>query len=300
MATSTAYDWVVPDVIHTTDHSLDIFNFTLNSSNLTNGSFTNVTVTPKGRKITPVSTATQFTFGVIGNILAIVVLVRSAKSHKWRVFYRLVGALAVTDLFGIVATSPVAFIVYANNLKWVGGQPLCDYLSFMLIFAGLATVFIVAAMSFDRFMAVWFPYAYNATMKKESLVNLGVLSLWVVSFFIACLPLIGLGHNVLQFPGTWCFFDFFGTNINDKLFAYFYATVGIIMILMTAILNSLVIVMLAKANRQHSIRRKASSSSSGRGGKSRRNDIFIMIFLVVLMVVFATCWTPLMVCTMIL
>ncbi|XP_033736819.1 prostaglandin E2 receptor EP4 subtype-like isoform X1 [Pecten maximus] len=293
MATSTVYDWETPDTASVaTWPLLDIFNLTLNSANQTNDS--NVTLSTTGRKVSPASTAIQFTFGVIGNLLAIFVLVRSAKSHKWRVFYRLVGALAVTDLFGIVATSPVAFIVYANNLKWVGGQPLCDYLSFMLIFAGLATVFIVAAMSLDRFVAVWFPYSYNVTMKKAYLVNLAVISLWLVSISIAFLPLIGLGQNVLQFPGTWCFFNFFGTDIEDKFFAYFYATIGIIMILLTAILNSLVIFMLGKANRQNGLRRKAASVGS-RSGRTRRNDVFIMIFLVVLMVVFATCWTPLMV-----
>ncbi|XP_033736824.1 prostaglandin E2 receptor EP4 subtype-like isoform X2 [Pecten maximus] len=293
MATSTVYDWETPDTASVaTWPLLDIFNLTLNSANQTNDS--NVTLSTTGRKVSPASTAIQFTFGVIGNLLAIFVLVRSAKSHKWRVFYRLVGALAVTDLFGIVATSPVAFIVYANNLKWVGGQPLCDYLSFMLIFAGLATVFIVAAMSLDRFVAVWFPYSYNVTMKKAYLVNLAVISLWLVSISIAFLPLIGLGQNVLQFPGTWCFFNFFGTDIEDKFFAYFYATIGIIMILLTAILNSLVIFMLGKANRQNGLRRKAASVGS-RSGRTRRNDVFIMIFLVVLMVVFATCWTPLMI-----
>ncbi|OWF56349.1 prostaglandin E2 receptor EP4 subtype-like isoform X1 [Mizuhopecten yessoensis] len=295
MATSTTYDWITTEhSIVATDLPQYILNLTLNSANLTTTNATNVTLPTIGRKVSPTSTAIQFTFGVIGNLLAIFVLVRSAKSHKWRVFYRLVGALAVTDLFGIVATSPVAFIVYANNLRWVGGQPLCDYLSFMLIFAGLATVFIVAAMSLDRFVAVWFPYSYSVTMKKASLVNLAVVSLWIVSISIAFLPLIGLGQNVLQFPGTWCFFNFFGTDIKDKCFAYFYATIGIIMILLTAILNSLVILMLAKANRQNGVRRKASSVGS-RSGKSRRNDVFIMIFLVVLMVVFATCWTPLMV-----
>ncbi|XP_069127861.1 prostaglandin E2 receptor EP4 subtype-like isoform X2 [Argopecten irradians] len=295
MASTAVYDWTTPESSSmTTDPLLDIYNLTLTSVNDTTTNTTNVTLPISGRKVSPASTAIQFTFGVIGNLLAIFVLVRSAKSHKWRVFYRLVGALAVTDLFGIVTTSPVAFIVYANNLKWVGGQPLCDYLSFMLIFAGLATVFIVAAMSLDRFVAVWFPYSYNVTMKKAYLVNLAVVSLWIVSISIAFLPLIGLGQNVLQFPGTWCFFNFFGIDIKDKFFAYFYATIGIIMILLTAILNSLVIFMLGKANRQNGLRRKASSVGS-RSGRTRRNDIFIMIFLVVLMVVFATCWTPLMI-----
>lgn len=260
---------------------------------------TNTTGTPgiplaPRRKISVAPTAIQFTFGVIGNCLAIWVVVRGAKKHKWRIFYRLVAALAVTDLLGIVATSPVAFAVYANNLKWVGGKPLCDYLAFMLIFAGLATVFIVAAMSFDRFVAVWYPYFYNASLQKRR-VHVIIALLWVIAMLIACLPLMGLGHNVLQFPGTWCFFDFFGTTTSDKIYAYFYASIGISMITLTLVLNILVVVMLAKNKRQLYISTRKNSIGSTKSVKSRRNDVFIMIFLVVLLVIFGTCWIPLMV-----
>jgi prostaglandin E receptor 4 len=61
-------------------------------------------------------------------------------------------ALAFNDLLGTTATSPIVLLVYSKG-RWIGGQPLCDYFSFILIFAGLVTVFIIGAMALDRFMA---------------------------------------------------------------------------------------------------------------------------------------------------
>lgn len=81
------------------------------------------------KTMSPVESAVMFTLGVSGNILALVMLVRNAAHHKWKIFYRLVGALASSDLFGILSTSPVAFAVYDNHFVWPGGQPVCDYLS---------------------------------------------------------------------------------------------------------------------------------------------------------------------------
>ncbi|KAJ8305719.1 hypothetical protein KUTeg_016264, partial [Tegillarca granosa] len=250
----------------------------------------------KGSKPSAIVPALMFASGTLGNILALFVLIRSSKTHKWKIFYRLVAALVVTDLFGIVATSPVTLLIYGNNFTWVGGQPLCDYFSFMLIFAGLATVFIVGAMSMDRYIAVCFPYSYKNSEKKRR-VNIFIACIWIVSILIAFLPLIGLGSNVKQYPGTWCFFNSFGTKTSDLVFTYFYSTVGILIIFMTAILNVVVIYSLCKQRCltviTSSFRRKDSSASTA--SRFKRNNIYIMIFLVAIVMVFGTCWTPLMI-----
>lgn len=249
-----------------------------------------------GSKPSAIVPALMFASGTLGNILALFVLIRSSKTHKWKIFYRLVAALVVTDLFGIVATSPVTLLIYANNFTWIGGQPLCDYFSFMLIFAGLATVFIVGSMSLDRYIAVCFPYQYKLSEKKQR-INIFIACIWIVSILIAFLPLMGLGSNVKQYPGTWCFFNSFGTKSSDLIFSYFYSTVGILIIFMTAILNVVVIYTLCKHRCStaftSSFKRKDSVASTT--SRFKRNNIYIMIFLVAIVIVFGTCWTPLMV-----
>lgn len=61
----------------------------------------------------------MFATGILGNILALLVLYTSRKEAKKTVFYTLLAGLAWTDLIGQLMTSPIAIIVYANNLKWI-------------------------------------------------------------------------------------------------------------------------------------------------------------------------------------
>ena len=255
----------------------------------------NITNATKSLKLpAPTSSAIQFTLGVLGNLIAMFVLLKHANEHKWRTFYRLVASLVITDLFGILTTSPVAFVMYATKFKWPNDW-LCDYMSFMMIFASMATMFIVAAMSLDRFVAVCYPFYYGSLMKKRR-IHCMTAGLWIAAFVIATLPLLGFGHNTKHWPYSWCFFDYFGRNSSDRVYAAFYATIGLMVISFTTIMNSLVILALFKGNRSM-IRR--GSQVSGKF-KSRRNDIFIMIFLVAILLTFSICWTPLMVSTVII
>ncbi|XP_076093528.1 prostaglandin E2 receptor EP4 subtype-like [Mytilus galloprovincialis] len=249
----------------------------------------NATNTRTFVKPSPVPSAITFTLGVVGNIIAIFVLVRSSDRHKWNVFYRFVTALAITDLFGILTSSPVAFAVYDNNLKWVGGEPLCHYMSFMLIFSGLATVLLVGAMALDRYLAILHPFKYNSA-SRYTIVNFVIFGIWLFSVLIAALPLFGLGENVKQFPQTWCFFNFFGDRTEDEFYAYFYSALGLGTIFLTAVLNVCVILGLITGKRSQ-IRRGSVTSRKAR----TRTDVYITIFLVAICVVFAVCWAPFLV-----
>lgn len=58
----------------------------------------------------------MFTTGVVGNLLALVVLVMSRRrQRKNSAFYQMVACLAITDLFGTLNTSPVVIAAYKNG-----------------------------------------------------------------------------------------------------------------------------------------------------------------------------------------
>ncbi|VDI47371.1 prostaglandin E receptor 4 [Mytilus galloprovincialis] len=228
----------------------------------------------------------MFAAGVFGNLLALFVLSRSPKEQRRSVFYRLVAALAFTDLFGTLTTSPVTLLVYNNNLKWLGGQPLCDYFSIMLIFAGLATVFTLGAMALDRFMALKHPYIYHAKIKYKQATYI-VLTLWLVAIMIALLPKIGLGKNVKQFPGSWCFFEMYGDTASEKAFAILFSILGISIIFTIAVLNIILISTLCN------MRKKAPRSLNARN--IIQCEVQMAIFLVGVMMVFSVCYAPLMI-----
>ncbi|KAJ8307710.1 hypothetical protein KUTeg_014741 [Tegillarca granosa] len=236
------------------------------------------------RNYTPLIPAIMFGTGVFGNCLALFVLASSSAEQKRTVFYRLVAGLALTDLFGIVATSPVTLAVYANDLTWIGGQPLCDYFSFVMIFAGFDTVFIVGAMAMDRYLALTHPYLYSANISHKK-VKYIIIVLIIIAFVLACLPLIGVGKNVIQYPGTWCFFDFKGTRVSDKIYSYIYASIGVLMILLLTFTNIVVIGILIRMRRTTDAAEK----------KCMEKEVQMMIFLAGVVMIFTACWAPLMV-----
>lgn len=235
----------------------------------------------------------MFGSGAFGCILALIVLRRSRNEQKKTIFYRLVGALAITDMLGTCFTSPVTLIIYMNQFKWVGGQELCDYFSFIFIFTGNSTVFIVGVMALERYLAIQHPYLYNAhaSTKKAHFILIG---LWLLAFVIATAPLLGLGSNVLQYPGTWCFFNSFGVTVTDKIFSYFYASVGLLVILVIIICNIIVISTLVKMRRRNVTRRLSTLSFTGKV-KKQSSEIQMMVHLVGIICVFVICWAPLMV-----
>ncbi|CAE1299319.1 PTGER4 [Acanthosepion pharaonis] len=238
-----------------------------------------------------------FIAGALGNILALIVLARARKEHQRSIFYRLVGGLAGTDIIGILATSPVAISVYFNDLHWEGGQRLCDYFSFLMIFSGFATVFIVSAMALERYLAICHPYFYN-TRAYPMLAFWILLAIWIISFVIATFPLFGFGHNTIQHPGNWCFFDSHSTDLIDQIFAYFYAVIGLAMVLFTIICNLLAMISLMHSTgtlqtQNNYLMRMCSTHSTNR--KRREQSLQMLLLLFGIVIIFAVCWAPLMI-----
>ncbi|XP_060594670.1 prostaglandin E2 receptor EP4 subtype-like, partial [Ruditapes philippinarum] len=230
-----------------------------------------------------------FAAGVIGNVLAIIFLARSSREHKRSVFYRLVGALACTDLLGTCATSPVTLAVYANNFKWVGGMPLCNYESFMLIFASCSTICIICTMAVDRFVSICHPFFYDKHVSVGK-IKFIVLALWTFAFVMGCLPIIGFGENIIQFPGTWCFFTFTSTVMKNKIYAYLYAVIGILGIIVTAMSNMFVIIVLVKMHRK-----AAAMSPCNTCSHRYSREIQMMVLMIGIVLIFSTCWCPFLV-----
>nr|KAG5714092.1 hypothetical protein BaRGS_020420 [Batillaria attramentaria] len=232
----------------------------------------------------------MFASGVLGNVVALLVLWRSRKENARSVFYRLVAALAVTDLFGTLAVSPVTILVYSKDRQWVGGQPLCDYFSFMMIFAGLATVLVVGAMAIERYLAILHPYKYELYVSPHK-VKYVMVVIWVTSTLISCLPLVGLGRNVQHYPGTWCFFDYHSDRTADKIFSFFYASVGLGVIAGTAVCNTAVMCVLLRMRR---VSKNMGKSTEGRT-LNMTSEMQMIFFLAGIILVFAACYAPLMV-----
>ncbi|XP_014637087.1 PREDICTED: prostaglandin E2 receptor EP4 subtype [Ceratotherium simum simum] len=192
--------------------------------------------------------AVMFIFGVVGNLVAIVVLCKSRKEQKETTFYTLVCGLAVTDLLGTLLVSPVTIATYMKG-EWPGGKALCEYSTFILLFFGLSGLSIICAMSIERYLAINHAYFYNHYVDKR-LAGLTLFAVYASNVLFCALPNMGLGSSRLQYPDTWCFIDW-TTNVTAyAAFSYMYAGFSSFLILATVLCNVLVCGALLRMHRQ--------------------------------------------------
>lgn len=244
----------------------------------------------------------MFIFGVVGNIIAIVVLQKSRKEQKETTFYTLVCGLAVTDLLGTLLASPVTIATYVNEGKWPGGMPLCQYSGFILLFFSLAGLSIICAMSVERYLAINHAYFYNHYVDQR-VAGLTLAGIYVSNALFCALPSMGLGSVAIQDPGTWCFIDWHKNDSSNATFSYMYAGFSSVLILATVICNVLVCAALVMMHKRF-VRRTSLGTDQARVAEMRRRrsfarlagaEIQMVIVLIATSVVVLICSIPLVV-----
>uniref|UniRef100_A0A4W5QMS3 Prostaglandin E2 receptor EP4 subtype n=1 Tax=Hucho hucho TaxID=62062 RepID=A0A4W5QMS3_9TELE len=229
----------------------------------------NNTVT--GRIMIPTIPSIMFIFGLVGNVIAIVVLCKSRKEQKETTFYTLVCGLAVTDLLGTLLASPVTIATYVKG-SWPGGEPLCQYFGFIMLFFSLAGLSIICAMSVERYLAINHAYFYNDYVDQR-LAGMTLLAIYISNVLFCALPSMGLGQVKKQYPQTWCFIEWRSNVSADAAFSYMYAGFSSILILATVICNVLVCGALIRMHRRF-VRKMPLWTDPGRNTDPRRRRSF--------------------------
>ena len=238
----------------------------------------------------------MFAAGFFGNGLALVLMATSPVEQKRTLFYKLMFGLALTDLMGTCTTSPVVINIYATGTTLETNTPLCNYFSFMLVFAAFGTMSVVCAMAVERYICLCHPYFYQCKLPK-SYARYALIVSWTLSAIIAALPLIGLGRPVALFPFTWCFFDATSTRPQDRAFSLIFAIITLLAITVTLCCNvAAIVTVLALRRRQKAL--KASQGPASTGGRSlaqRFAELHMLVILVGVTIIFTSCFAPLMV-----
>ncbi|XP_033979115.1 prostaglandin E receptor 4 (subtype EP4) b [Trematomus bernacchii] len=219
----------------------------------------------------PTIPAIMFIFGVVGNVIAIVVLRISRKEQKETTFYTLVCGLAVTDLLGTLLASPVTIATYVKGM-WPGGEPLCQYSGFILLFFFLVQLSIVFAMSVERYLAINHAYFYNEYVNQK-LAALTLLAIYISNIVFCALPSLGFGQVTRQKPGTWCFIDWQNNQTTVATYNLMYAGVNSVIVLATIICNVMVCGALILMHKRF-IRRTSLGTGQRRIAELRRRRSF--------------------------
>ncbi|XP_062284870.1 prostaglandin E receptor 4 (subtype EP4) c [Scomber scombrus] len=247
-----------------------------------------------------VTSATMFAVGVLGNLIAIVVLCISKKEQKETTFYTLVCGMAITDLVGTCFTSPVVIATYVAS-RWPGGALLCHFFSFSMLFFGSAGMSILCAMAVERYLAINHAYFYSQHIDR-TMARFALLVTYLANIVLCIMPSFGFGQHVRHFPGTWCFLDWRAMDPLGACYSFLYGGVMLVLIAVTVLCNLAVCRSLVGMNQRTGIVR---TELCEQGGSRRRfprlpsvtsaAEIQMFWLLVLMTIVFLVCSIPLVV-----
>ncbi|NP_001377669.1 olfactory receptor family 6 subfamily E member 1C [Bos taurus] len=140
---------------------------------------------------------------LLGNLLIVVLTLMDRRLHS--PMYYFLRNFAVLEIWftSVIFPKMLTNILTGNRTISLEG---CFLQSFLCFFLGTTEFFLLAVMSFDRYVAICNPLRYVTIMSKRVCVQL-VLSSWVTGFFIIIIP------TFLTFQQPFC-----GPNIIDHFF----------------------------------------------------------------------------------
>ncbi|XP_062916018.1 prostacyclin receptor [Mobula hypostoma] len=248
----------------------------------------------------PLVSIVMFLLGVLGNLLALVILGvhRKELRAKSSVFLILVTGLLVTDLLGTCFLSPIVFVEYAKKksmIGLVGGRTLCNLFSTAMIFFGLAPTLILCAMAVERCLAISYPYYYSQHVNRTYAKTV-LPATYIFSFLFCILPMLEFGEHKQYCPGTWCFVDMKSKYTSGVAFSLLYASLIAFLIVAILLCNASVIVSLCKMHKGQRSRRGSVLSSQKRRKSmfgQREEEVDHLILLALMTTIFGICSLPL-------
>ncbi|XP_023696648.2 thromboxane A2 receptor-like [Paramormyrops kingsleyae] len=223
--------------------------------------------------------------GLSSNLIALIVLIRAYRrthSRSRSSFLIFLSCLVVTDLTGLLVTSPVVISYHTKGFNWSEVDPhchLCNFMGMSMVFYGLCPLLLGAAMAVERFMGIRRPFSRSTRMSKGR-VLLTVLLVWVFAGAVSLLPVIGLGSYHLQSPGSWCFFNM-SSQTPDLMISLGYSLVGLLSLATSFVLNTVSVMTL--------LRICCGRDTSRR---QRNHEVEMMMQLIWIMVITSVCWCP--------
>lgn len=251
----------------------------------------------------PAISAIMFALGVLGNLIALLLLEFRRRKQRNRerqsLFHVLVTTLVVTDLIGTCLISPVVHVAYSTNTTLVGmseSGSVCKYFGFAMTFFSLSTHSILLAMALERCISIGYPYYYGRNVTKRC-GYITIPSIYLACFIFCIMPFAGFGKYVQYCPGTWCFIAMNPQVPKHRAYANVYATVLLLIVTIIVACNCFVVYHLVLMYRKRKQNRGSVHTRSKRDRRyfSWAEEVEHLILLVIMTAIFVICSLPLMI-----
>uniref|UniRef100_A0A8D0G7E0 Olfactory receptor n=1 Tax=Sphenodon punctatus TaxID=8508 RepID=A0A8D0G7E0_SPHPU len=113
-----------------------------------------------------------YSLTMIGNILIIIITVDPSLQTPMYFFLRVLSFLDICTASAIVPKMLVNFLSENRSISYTG----CAAQMYFLLFLGASECFLLAAMAYDRYVAICNPLRYTLIMNKRVCLSLTVLS----------------------------------------------------------------------------------------------------------------------------
>lgn len=123
-----------------------------------------------------------FALGVLGNSLVITVLARSKPGKTRSTTNLFILNLSVADLAYLLFCIPFQATVYALP-TWVLGAFICKFIHYFFTVSMLVSIFTLAAMSVDRYVAIVHSRRSSLRVSRNALLGMGFI--WALSIAMA-------------------------------------------------------------------------------------------------------------------
>ncbi|XP_043843966.1 LOW QUALITY PROTEIN: prostaglandin E2 receptor EP2 subtype [Dromiciops gliroides] len=262
----------------------------------------------------PAVSAVMFSTGVLGNLLALALLI-----HRWwggsqrsdqgspcrlcrtpiSLFHLLVTELVFTDLLGTCLISPVVLASYSRNQTLVtlaSGGRMCTYFAFTMTFFSLATMLMLFAMALERCLSIGHPYYFYKRCITWRLGLVVLPGIYVFSLLFCSFPLLDNRLYAQYCPGTWCFI-----KPEKSPYLQIYATLLLLLIVAVLLCNVSVILNLARMHHRRKNNGKVAPLSRGKVNPgslkkgermSMSEEIDHLILLAIMTITFVICSLP--------
>ncbi|XP_013364585.1 PREDICTED: putative gustatory receptor clone PTE03 [Chinchilla lanigera] len=150
---------------------------------------------------------TMYLLTVLGNLL--IILAISSDSHLHTPMYFFLSNLSFTDICFSTSTVPKMLVNIERQSRTISYIGCLTQVYFVLVFAGLEN-FLLAAMAYDRFIAICNPLWYTVIMNSLLCVLVTLFSLLIstVDALLHCLMVLRLSFCAdLEIPHFFCELD---------------------------------------------------------------------------------------------
>ena len=234
-----------------------------------------------------VAYAVVFIVALFGNC-AIILIAKTKRRIRKVAFNFFIISMATADIMDALFAVPLTVIFFYNGSLWFGGllgDISCKILRFLTNLSLAASVFTLAAISVDRYLAI--VHVLREPLSKRK-VKLAVVSLWLLASLLMSTYLIKY-KTVLQKNGRHHCVGSWADERAKNFRMYQYETVTrfifmyVIPLFLMAALYSLIIRVLKK--------RQAFGENMSQIRIQRQNVTVIKMLLTVVLL-FAFCWLP--------